>query len=404
MRLLACIPPLLALLAAVAPAAAGPVATGRASTQLMAYSDDFGKDHLLAQQYLRAFVRGLDNAGKLTASGYGRLSGDLQDGGGLEGRLYYLYVDKRELLPAVDFRLGRQFVWFAAGSAIVDGGRIDYRPFGLVTLTAAGGRHVVFDLTGEETRRGDFAGALQLSFDAIPDGSASISWYRASDENELARDSVGFEGAKQLGKNVELFARLRADLLTETFTELDAGLTATPFEKLTVGAEFIRTVPEFDATSIYSTFAVEKYDYASLRGQFDWSSNLSVSGEYRREEYGDGGVGNGAEAGIRYKPFDGTLGSGFAGVIWRGGAGGDLLGFELSGDYAWSPSTLLVGGVQHDAFQTDMMTNGRNATRIWGGVESKLRRNLSLSGRLEDTISTDMQRDFRARLSLNVNF
>jgi hypothetical protein len=395
---------LLVLLVAAPAAAEGPVLSGRSSTQIMAFSDESGKDRVLAQQYLRALVRGLDNDGTLTVSGYGRLSGDIRNGEAFEGRLYYLYLDKREMLPATDVRVGRQFFWNAAGSAIVDGGRVDVHPYRLMTLTAVGGRHVVFDLTGEETRRGDYAGALQLSFDSIPDGSAAISWYRATDESDLARDAVGFEGAKQLGKNAEVFTQLRADLVTETFTEVDAGIRTTPLPNLTVGAEFLRTVPEFDTTSIYATMAVEKYDYASLTSQYDWNSNLSFTAEFRREKYGDGGTGNGAELGVRYKPFDGSLGSVFGGMIWRTGAGGDLLGFELSGEYAWSPTLLLVGGIQQDAFQTDMMTGSRHATRFWGGVESKLRKNLSLSARVEDTISTDASKDLRARLTLNANF
>ncbi len=405
MKFRACLPLFLLLGLVSAPAGAGgPTVSGRASTQLMAYSDESGKDHVLLQQYLRFLSRGFDNNNTLTVSGYGRVSADVQNGNQGEGRLYYLYVDKRELLPATDVRLGRQFFWVAAGSAIVDGARLDVHPFNFVTLTAAGGRHVVFDLTGEETGRGDYAGAVQLSFDAIPGGSAALSWFRVRDENELARDTVGFEGTKQLGKNADAFAQLRADLISESFTEIDAGLRTTPLMDLTVSAEYLRTVPEFDATSIYSVFAVEAYEYGALRTQYDVSSHLSLSGEYRRERFGDGGIGNGAEAGTRYKPWDGSLGSVYGGMIWRTGAGGDLLGFELSGEYAYDVGTLLVGGIQRDAFQTDMMTSSRHATRFWGGVESKLRKNLTAAARVEDTITTESGKDVRARLTLNVNF
>jgi hypothetical protein len=395
---------LCAIAAAATAASAGPIAGGRASTQLMAYSDESGKEHLLLQQYVRTLVRGFDNAGTVTVSGYGRISGDVQNGDDFEGRLYYLYLDKRGLFRGTDLRLGRQFFWVAAGSAIVDGARIDVRPWDFATLTAVGGRHVLFDLTGEQTRRGDYASAFQLSFDAIPDGSAALSWYRAHDESDLARDSVGFEGAKRLGKQVEAFSQLRADLITETFTEIDAGLRTTTIDGLSASAEYLRTIPEFDTTSIYATMAVEKFEYGALRAQYDWNSNLSFSGEYRREKYGDGGIGNGFEAGIRYKPWDGSQGSAFAGAVWRTGAGGDLLGFDLSGEYAWNPTLLLFGGVQHDAFQTDMMTGSRHATRFWGGFEKKIRKGLAASGRVEDTVSTDSSRDFRGRLTLNVNF
>lgn len=395
---------LLVLLVAAPTATWAASLSGRASTQLMAYSDAFGQDHVLAQQYLRAHARGFDNAGTLTLSGYGRVSGDIQHGDEFEGRLYYLYLDKQELLPKTDLRIGRQFVYVGAGSAIIDGGRLDIHPFDRITLTGAGGRHVVFDLNGEATGQGDYATAFQLSFDATPDGSASVSWFRSHDESDLARDTLGFEGNKRFGKYTEAYSQLRANLVTDVLSEIDAGVRTTLGTNLTLGAEYLRTIPEFDATSIYSSFAVESFEYGALRAQYDSSSNLSFTGEYRHERYGDGGKGNGAEAGVRYKPWDGSLGSLYGGAIWRTGAGGNILGFELSGDYTCSVGTLLVGGIQRDAFQTDMMTDARHATKFWGGIEKKLAKNLALSGRVEDTITTSTDKDVRARLTLNVNF
>jgi hypothetical protein len=91
-------------------------------------------------------------------------------------------------------------------------------------------------------------------------------------------------------------------------------------------------------------------------------------------------------------------------VLWRTGEGGDLLGFELSGDYAWSARTLLAGGIQVDDFQTDMMTEARRATKVWAGVERKIRKGLALSGRVEDTVTSSSGKDVRARLTLNADF
>jgi len=45
-----------------------------------------------------------------------------------------------------------------------------------------------------------------------------------------------------------------------------------------------------------------------------------------------------------------------------------------------------------------------DATRFWAGCEAKLRKNLSASARIEDTISDQYDRDIRARLALNVAF
>lgn len=376
---------------------------GRLSSQVNLYSDGVD-DHADLYQHARFFLSGLDNAGTLTVSGYGRIGGDVQNGDDGGGRLYYLFVDKKGLLPKVDFRLGRQFFFVSAGSAIVDGGRVDYHPFGAVTITVAGGRHVLFDITGEETKSGDFAGGIQIGFDSVPEGSLDLSYFVTYDENDLARETVGATGAKRIGKYGEAFGQARLDLLSEVFTEYDLGFRSAYFEPLTLAVEYLRTVPQFDATSIYSVFAAEAFEMFSVRGQYDFTSNSTFSAEFRREMYGDGEAGGGGEIGYRYRPWDGSIGSLYAGAIYRDGAGGDLLGFELSGEYKYMAKYFLAGGIQHDAFQTDMMTDSKSATKLWIGAETKIRKNVTASARIEDTIATDYSKDIRARFALNVDF
>jgi hypothetical protein len=90
--------------------------------------------------------------------------------------------------------------------------------------------------------------------------------------------------------------------------------------------------------------------------------------------------------------------------IWRVGTGGNLAGFELSGDMVVKKDYLLSAGIQRDSFKRELMTGYDSATRFWGGCEARLRKNVTASARIEDTISDQVSKDVRARLALNVAF
>ncbi|MBI5576015.1 MAG: hypothetical protein HY896_06575 [Deltaproteobacteria bacterium] len=376
--------------------------SGRSSTQALWFSDEFGEDHFDLSQYLRFNARKLDSKDTLSATGYGRAWGDAAQGGGVEGRLYYLYIDKKDLAKRTDVRVGRQFFFVSAGSAIVDGARVDTRPFGPVAITAVGGRNVLFNTTGEATKRGDFAAAVQASLTNIPQGSADLSYFISYDENDLAKEIVGLAAAKRFSKYGELYTQLRYDLLSEVWNEIQAGARTAILPKFIFTAEYFRSIPVFEATSIFSVFAVDRFQEVLFRAQYDVDPKLSLNGEYRNERYGGGDKANAGEVGLRYRPRDGI--SLYGAGIWRTGTGGNLAGFEISGDTVFRKNYILSAGVQHDSFRRELGTGYDSATRFWVGGEARLKKNISVQARIEDTISTDFNKDFRGRLALNVDF
>lgn len=392
---------LLILGAAASPARAVTLG-GRSSTQALWFSDEFGKDHFDLSQYLRFNARQFDNADTVQVMGYGRAWADVPEGDGVEGRLYYLYLDKREVAKRTDVRVGRQFFFVSAGSGIVDGARLDTRIAGPVAFTLLGGRNVLFDTTGETTRKGDLAVAAQASLTNIPDGSLDLSYYLTYDENDLAKELVGLSGSKRFGKVGELYTRLRYDVLSEVFGEIQLGARTAFFPKLVLNAEYFRSIPVFEATSIFSVFAVDRYQELLLRADYDLTPKVTLNAEFRNENYSRGDTANAGEAGVRYRPRDGvTL---YGAGIWRVGTGGNLAGFELSGDLVVRKDYLFSAGVQRDSFKRELMNGYDDATRFWAGCEAKLRKNVSASVRIEDTISDQTSKDVRARLALNVAF
>jgi len=376
--------------------------SGRASTQALWFADEFGTDHFDLAQYARFSARQIDPGNTVSVSGYGRASGDVQGGGGVDGRLYYLYLDKKELVKQTDVRVGRQFFFVSAGSAIVDGARVDTRPYGPLAITAVGGRHVLFSTTGEATRQGDLAAAVQVSLTNIPEGTADLSYFVSYDENDLAKEIVGLAATKRFAKYGELYTQLRYDVISKVWNEIQVGARTAILPKFTFNAEFFRTIPVFEATSIFAVFAVDRFQEVLLRAQYDMDPKISLSGEYRNENFGGGDAANVAELGLRYRPRDGM--SFFGAGIWRSGTGGSLVGFELSGDTVIRKNYILAAGVQHDDFRRELTNSYDSATRFWIGGEAKLRKNISAQARIEDTHSQQFNKDLRARLALNVDF
>jgi len=375
--------------------------SGRSSTQALWFADEFGTDHFDLSQYLRIQARQFDNADTISINGYGRAWMDTE-GGGVDGRLYYLYIDKKELLKKTDVRLGRQFFFVSAGSALVDGARLDTRPFGPLAITLVGGRHVLFDVNGEATRSGDSAAAVQVSLTGIPGFSADLSFFATHDGDDLAREIIGLSASKRFSKYGELYTQLRYDLLSQIWSEIQVGARTAIVPKLTLNVEYFRTIPVFDATSIFAVFAVERFQEVMVRAQYDISPKFSLSGEYRNENYGGDDTANVGELGIRYRPKDGV--SLYGAGILREGTGGNLLGFELSGDMVVLKKFILSAGVQHDNFRRELMTSYDSATRFWVGGEAKLMKNVSATARIEDTVSQQFNKDVRARMALNVDF
>lgn len=392
----------LLILGTVVPPARAVTLGGRSSTQALWFSDESGKDHLDLSQYLRFHARRFDPGDTVQVTGYGRAWADVQEGGGIEGRLYYLYLDKREAVKQTDVRVGRQFFFVGAGSGIVDGARLDTRIAGPVAFTLVGGRNVLFNTTGEATRRGDLAVAAQAALTSIPDGELGLSYYVTYDENDLAKQLVGLSGNKRFGMTGEVYTQVRFDILSEVFSEIQFGARTAYFQKLTLNAEYFRSIPVFEATSIFSVFAVDRFQEVLLRADYDLTPKITLDGEFRNENYGGGDTANAGEAGLRYRMGNGvTL---YGAGIWRIGTGGNLAGFELSGDMVVKKDYLLSAGVQRDSFKRELMTGYDEATRFWGGCEARLRKNVTASARIEDTISDRVGKDVRARLALNVAF
>ncbi|HEX9006650.1 MAG TPA: hypothetical protein VF889_05115, partial [Bacteroidota bacterium] len=142
---------------------------GRSSSQLLWFNDFYNGRQIEFAEYLRLSVTNLDKAGKYSIQGYGRGSQDFSNGEGTSGRLYYLYGDFRDIYDKLDVKLGRQFVNYAAGTALIDGAEVNLKNIGPVGFSVFGGRDVAFGVNGGELgHEGDYALGLGAYLRGFP--------------------------------------------------------------------------------------------------------------------------------------------------------------------------------------------------------------------------------------------
>src|SRR5574340_1114028 len=204
------------------------------STQYLWYND------LLADQsqrdvaeYLRVNVTKLDKEGKVNVYGYGRASNQLATSNDPEGRLYYLYLDYRDLLPdRLDMRLGRTYVNATAISGTVDGLHLDVKNIGPLGLTVFGGRNVLFDAQKELSTRGEQLMGTSIYYDTVKNTHLEVSYGRKFTDGDLARENVGFDFSTTPLDYANLYGRLKYDLFAETTNEMLFGVKLMPLKDL----------------------------------------------------------------------------------------------------------------------------------------------------------------------------
>jgi hypothetical protein len=260
---------------------------GRSSTQYQWFTDYLtGEKQGEFGEYLSLSVTKVDKAGKLSFTGYGRATQDILNGQGLNGRLYYLYGDYRNLYDKADIRLGRQFVNSAAGSALVDGGKIDLKNVGPVAFSIMGGRNVIFNLDGEATTSKDYVWGLAANLVGFKKTDAELSYFMKLDEAGIARDQIGASFKQYLLNSLKVYGNAKLDLTSEVFSEVLAGVKYYPSSDLVFTGEWYQSYPIFDNSSIYSVFAVNQYREGVFRADYTVNEKVSVNAGYSKPKNG----------------------------------------------------------------------------------------------------------------------
>jgi hypothetical protein len=343
----------------------------------------------------------LDKDNKLSFQGYGRLTQDVRNGEGLTGRLYYLYGDYSNLFDKVDIRVGRQFVNSAAGNAIIDGGKVDLKNVGPVAFSVMGGRNVFFNLNGEGTSYRDFAFGASAYLDGFRNTDAEVSYFVKLDNDGVARDQLGASFKQYLFNSVKVYANTRFDIPSETFSEVLAGVKYYPLSDLVLTGEWYQSYPIFDSTSIFSVFAVSRYQEGVFRADYTINDKISVNAGYSKQDY-EGADADVFEVGCRIRPIEHlqvTLN-----YDHRNGYGGDLNGGIAEIAYEATKKLELAGGVHFDVYERDKITGEETARKYWLGSKYKIDDKMSASVRVEDNVNARYKEDWTGRVAFNYDF
>jgi len=380
---------------------------GRSSTQFLWFNDIFTQQSQQEiAQYLQIGITNIDKAGKFSIYGYGRGSQDLSNGNGLNGRLYYLYLDYRNLFDKVDIRAGRQFVNIAAGNALIDGAKIDLKNIGPVALTVLGGRNVIFGLDGELSHSGDAVFGVAGNLVGFKHTDLEIGYFAKWNDvsDGPARETLGGSFKQYLFNSLKVYANARYDLYSEVFSEVLAGAKYFPIPNLVLTGEWYQSYPTFDADSFYAVFAVSRYQEGVFRADYRINDMFSVNAGYSRQDYGDDGAADVYQLGCRIRPIEPVVVN--LSYDKRHGFNGSLDGGIIDVAYDVTKTLQLAAGLQFDVYtREDLATTGHEiARKYWGGAKYKLAKNMSASLRIEDNVNRQYSNDWQGRAVFNYDF
>jgi hypothetical protein len=376
------------------------------STQFLWFNDfQIGEDEEMFAQYLKLDVTKLNEGNTASIQGYGRatyrsFSGEQTDD--LLGRLYYLYLDYRNVVRNVDLLAGRHFVNMPAGTALIDGATVNLRNIGPVDLRILGGRNVIFagdrnEITGSDD---GFFGA-SISTDTVKLTHIEAGYARKTDNADLARETIGITVTTYLPKRVAVYGEAKYDMLSETTSELLAGARFSPVEKLTITGEYYQSYPTFDATSIYSVFAVSQYQEMLVKAEYGLSDAYSLFLSYAAEDFNDGEDANLYQAGIAARPLEDLI----LNISYdkRNGYGGELSGVRVNGKYALNQRTTVSAGIDWDDFRRDTFSE-ETVKKYWVGGTYRLNKAVSLLVRAEDNVNVKYDHQYQGVAAVNAEF
>jgi hypothetical protein len=373
------------------------------STQYLWYNDlvaDKSGQRDIAE-YLRLNVTKLDKDGKINVYGYGRASNQLAVSNDPEARLYYLYMDYRDVVPdRLDMRLGRTYVNAAAISGTVDGVHLDVKNLGPVGVTVFGGRNVLFDARKEYGTRGDGIMGTSVYYDTVKNTHLEVSYGRKYTDTDLARENVGLDFSTTPLDFANFYGRLKYDMFAEAYTEMLFGAKVKPFKDLTLRGEYYLSYPTFDVQSIYSVFAVDQYDEKSLAAEYQLTDKYRVSLKYAKEDFGEDATADVYELGLLARPIkDLTLNVSYE---KRNGYAGQLDGIRLWGEYKIMKAALLAG-IDYDDFRREASREGV-AKKYWAGATYEFTKIVSALVRVEDNINFNYENSYQGYAAIQINY
>ena len=381
------------------------------STQYLRYSDFLSgtTDQQDIAQYLRLNAT-FGEKDAIRVQGYGRIDGQLTDSveprnelaKHLTGRLYYLFLDYRDLLPDhLDLLAGRTFVGAGAIPGIVDGVQLTGRNLGAPGLgvTAFGGRRVFLDNKSELPFDDDYLAGGSVYFDTSMMSRAEASYAREYRSGRVARDIAAVDLTTTPTSMVSVNGRAAFDLVSSRANELRLGVKVAPIPLLVLSGEFYQSAPTFDRDSFYRFFGVEQYRQFSLGAEYRFGSLLKVFGNYAYERFDSNENANLVGAGFSLRPLENFFLN--ASYEHRSGYAGRLGGLRASAGYTYDIATIQAGA-DYDDFKRQDSRDG-TAKKYWAGVNVAFNKTFGAAVRAERDENFQFNHSYQGYVLLDVH-
>jgi hypothetical protein len=382
--------------------------SGRASTVLEWYDTANEETAIPTYQYLQLNVKDLLSSG-YNFKVYGRMAEDFADEADIESRLYYAYLEKKEFLKNLDFRLGRQFISTTAGASMMDGLMLRYSLSDDYTIRVfAGGDVKYYDgynlkdvIDGIEFTGNFFNKKIEIG----------ASYLQKWDQGLIAQELVGFDIDYDFNDNLWFYNELQFDVISERLSYALVGGKYRFSKPFTLRTEYLYSLPVFSSTSIYSVFAVE--EYKELMAELTWkmSRHIQFFSRMTHEFYTEFSDADVYELGVEKLRTDGFYGY-LTGTYRDDEDGQGLYGFKAYANYQFTGKLRAGLGANIDVLERDIAyfntddsdQNETTSTRIWVDGRYDLSKKMNLTAKYE-YIESDLWEYYnRGILRLNIKF
>ena len=383
------------------------------STQFLWYEDLLSNpsEQQDVAEYLRLNVLSLDADGKISVYGYGRVIGQLTSdsesrpklfGDDTTGRLYYLYLDYKDVLKDhLDLKAGRTFVSAAAIPGLVDGVQLNLRNLGVKGFgaTVFGGHRVIFDNKVEIEGAGDALAGGSLYFDTAKATHLELSFAEKWADERFAQEMVAFDVSTTPVPLVNLVGRFKYDLVASTVAELLVGANFFPMKDLVLRAEFTESHPTFDKSSFYRYFNVDDFKEAGLNGEYRFLERYRLSARYALEDFDHGSGAQVFGAGLYAQPIDPlTLNLAYE---YHDGFDNRLTGVRFNGAYKFGKASVQAGIDYDDFRRADSRSD--TAKKYWAAGLYELNSVFGVSVRVEEDVTFYFSHAYQGFAALHVN-
>lgn len=383
--------------------------SGRSSTALEWYDTADEETATPAYQYLQLNVKDLLKSG-YNFKFYGRLADDLSnEDESVESRLYYAYLEKKESLKNLDFRLGRQFISTTAGASMMDGLSLKYSLSDKYSIRAFGGGDVKY-YDGYNLK--DVVDGIEFNGKFINNSvDLGLSYLQKWEEGLIAQELIGFDIDYDYNSKLWLYNELQFDLISERFSYALFGGKYRFNKPFTLRVEYLYSLPVFSATSIYSVFAVEEYRELMTELTYKLSREIQFFGRVTHEFYQEFSDADVFELGVERLRTDNFYGY-LTGTYRNDDDGQSLYGFKTYANYQFCSKFRAGLGANIDVLERDIAyfntddsdQNETTSTRIWVDGKYDLSQKMNLTAKYE-YIESDLWDYYnRGILRLNITF